>query len=126
MRRLIPVLAMLMSTPFVVLAANTALRIDHMAVGTAIDNRNLDGAAATFSMGVPRLYCWMHVSGATPPVTLKHVWLLNGQKIAEVTLPINHPEMRTWSSKMPQSGNWTVEATDESGTVLSSTTFTVK
>jgi len=126
MRRLMPVLALLISAPLVVFAATTDLRIDHMAVGTAIDNRNLDGAATTFSTGVPRLYCWMHVSGATPPVTLKHVWLLNGEKIAEVSLPIKYSEMRTWSSKMPQAGNWAVEAMDENGTVLSSTTFTVK
>lgn len=106
--------------------AAASLTIDKIAVGTAIDNRTLEGAADTFDASAPRLYCWMRVTAATPPATLKHVWRLNGAPVAEVPLTISQPSMRTWSSKTPAPGAWTVDVQDEAGHVLSSVSFTVK
>lgn len=107
------------------LHAASSLHIVKMAVGTAIDSRNLEGEAQTFDASVPRLYCWTQVTADTVPATLKHVWSLDGKSVAEVSLPITYATMRTWSSKTPAPGNWKVDAVDETGAVLSSVSFTV-
>jgi hypothetical protein len=96
-----------------------------MAVGTAIDNKEISGEAAQFPETVERLYCWMKVSADQTPVTLKHVWYVDGQKEAEVPLDIKYASMRTWSSKSVRPGSWKVEVVDDKGTVLSSKEFTV-
>jgi len=101
-------------------------QVDKIAIGTAIDNKELSGEAKEFDASVGRVYCWTKVSSANAPAEIKHVWYANDKKEAEVSLPIKYSAMRTWSSKAVWPGQWKVEVTDDSGSVLSSTEFTVK
>ncbi len=104
-------------------AANVS--VEKIAVGTAVENKEISGEAAQFDGSVSRVYCWTKVTTDQTPVTIKHVWSAEGKKEAEVPLEIKYPVARTWSSKSVWPGSWKVEATDDHGKVLSSKEFTV-
>jgi hypothetical protein len=104
-------------------AAN--IKVEKIAVGSAIDNKEISGEAAQFSSSNERVYCWTKVSSDQTPVTIKHVWSADGKKEAEVALEIKYPSARTWSSKSVWPGSWKVDVTDDQGKVLSSKEFTV-
>ena len=99
--------------------------MDKMAVGIAIDNKELSGEAAQYDSTVSRVYCWTKISADQAPTTVKHVWYADGKKEAEVPLDIKYTSTRTWSSKSVWPGSWKVDVTDDKGTVLSSKEFTV-
>jgi hypothetical protein len=105
--------------------APAAVRVEKIAVGTAIDNKEISGEASQFAASVNRVYCWVKVAADQVPAALKVVWSADGKKEAEVPLDIKYTSMRTWSSKNVWPGSWKVEAVDNSGTVLSSKEFTI-
>src|SRR4051812_23321147 len=80
-------------------AADSGTHVEKIAVGTAIDQKELAGAAVQFPASVGRLYCWMKVQQAKGPVELRHVWYVDGKKEAEVPLTIKSASARSWSSK---------------------------
>ena len=102
-----------------------AVTIDKMAVGTAVQDRELLGEAASFDVSMGRLYCWTRVKAETVPTAVKHVWYLGDKKVAEIDLNINYPRTRTWSSKSIRVGDWKVEAVTDAGEILQTVTFTV-
>jgi hypothetical protein len=108
-----------------VLGAST-VQLDKMAVGTAIDNKELAGTATEFDSSVQRLYCWSKVTAANPPAKITHVWYADGTKEAEVPLDIKYPTVRTWSSKSVWPAKWKVEVLSDSGESLGTSEFTVK
>ncbi len=138
MKRLIATFAVLLFAPIAIGAEEAAppqaqaqaqaqtLQVEKIAVGTAIESRELSGAAAEFDASMTRLYCWTKVTASNPPSKIKHLWYADGKKEAEVALDINYPAARTWSSKNVWPGPWKVEVTDEAGAILSSVEFAVK
>lgn len=106
-------------------AAGSGLSVAKIGVGTGVEERELVGEAASFYSSVDRVYCWTRLSASVVPSTVKHVWSMNGQKISEVPLDVKYASMRTWSTHGVTPGDWKVEVTDESGSVLSSVSFTV-
>jgi hypothetical protein len=113
------------ATPAATPAAAANITVEKIAVGAAIDNKEISGEAASFPSSTERVYCWTKVSSDQTPVTIKHVWSADGKKEAEVALDIKYPSARTWSSKSVWPGSWKVEVTDDQGKVLSSKEFTV-
>jgi hypothetical protein len=112
-------------TPAVAESAKSGT-VEKIEVGTAVEERELVGAATAFEASTAtRVYCWMRAGAAEPPVTLHHVWLLDGQKQSDVPLTIKSASMRTWSYHDVVPGTWKVEVTDDAGAVLSSVDFTV-
>jgi hypothetical protein len=105
--------------------AAATVTVDKIAVGSAIDNKEISGEADQFGASTTRVYCWTKVSSSQTPVTVKHVWSADGHKEAEVALEIKYPSARTWSSKNVWPGSWKVDVTDDQGKVLSSKEFTV-
>ena len=103
-----------------------AVDIEKIAVGTAIDNKELTGTAKEFDASMNRVYCWTKVTASNPPTKINHVWYAEDKQEAEVPLEIKYSSMRTWSSKNVWPGRWKVEVTSDSGEVLSSTDFTVQ
>lgn len=103
----------------------TGVRVEKLAVGTAIDNRELTGAADRFDTVITRLYAWTKVSASPVPATIKHVWYADDKVVADVPLTLNYPSMRTWSSKNVWAGSWRIDVVDEAGKVLESKAFTV-
>jgi hypothetical protein len=104
-------------------AAN--ITVEKMAIGSAIDNKEISGESGQFGSSSDRVYCWTKVTTDQTPVTIKHVWYVDGQKEADVALEVKYPSSRTWSSKTVWPGSWKVDVTDEQGKVLSSKEFNV-
>ena len=102
-----------------------AVTVEGMAIGTAIQDKELLGEAASFDASIGKVYCWTPVRAKIVPTAIKHVWYLDGEKVAEVPLDIHYPRTRTWSNKNIGPGQWKVEAVDAAGEVLRSVEFTV-
>jgi hypothetical protein len=100
-------------------------QVEKMAIGTAIDNKEISGEGTAFDSSVTRLYAWSQIASEKVPTTIKHVWSADGKKETEVPLDIKYPRSRTWSSKSVWPGNWKVDVTDDQGMVLASKEFTV-
>ena len=101
------------------------INVEKIAIGTAIDNKEISGEAASFDSSVTRVYAWTKVTTDQAPVTIKHVWSADGKEEATVPLEIKYNAARTWSSKSVWPGSWKVDVTDDQGKVLSSQEFTV-
>jgi len=106
-------------------AASGDTKIAGLACGTAVENRELVGASASFDGPVARVYCWNRVTAASVPSLIRHVWYSDGAKTFEVPLNIKVSPMRTWSYRDATAGSWKVEAVDETGAVLAATEFSV-
>lgn len=107
-------------------APAAGVAVEKIAVGTAIENRELIGEAGEFPAGTAKVYCWTKITAGTVPAQVKHVWSVDGKTEAEVALAVNYPAARTWSSKNVWPGAWTVEVKDDAGQVVQSVAFTVK
>ena len=98
--------------------------------GTGIDRetRGLTGQSETFAAGIERVFCRMHITGATAPTTVNHVWYRDGKTMAQVELNVGSANWRTWSSKrlLPSwTGFWEVKVLDQTGKVLASASFEI-
>lgn len=107
-------------------AQESDLTVEKIVVATGVEDREPVGEASEFDASVGRVYCWTKVLAHEVPDEIRHVWLLEGEKVAEVPLQIKFPSTRTWSYKTITAGNWKVEVMDSGGTVISSIEFTVK
>ena len=101
-------------------------QVEKIALGTGVESRELVGEASEFDVSVGRVYCWTKINSQNIPTTIKHVWYPDEEQAAEVTLNVQYPSTRTWSSKAIRDGKWRVEVVSETGEVLASTDFTVK
>ena len=101
-------------------------QVEKIALGTGVESRELVGEATEFDVSVGRVYCWTKIIAQNVPTTIKHVWYTDEKEAAEVTLNVQYPSTRTWSSKTIGPGKWRVEVLNETGEVLASTDFTVK
>jgi cytoskeletal protein RodZ len=103
--------------------------IDRYSLCSDVENRIPLDERSVFSLSNGRVYTWMHVKNAAPPLIIRHIYYFQGQKKEEIALEINHPNMRTWSYKNinhPQSvGMWRVDIAMEDGEVLKSINFHV-
>jgi DUF2914 family protein len=106
-------------------AAPAVVKVEKIAIGTAIDNKEISGEAASFDSTVTRVYAWTKVTTDQTPVTIKHVWSADGKEEASVPLEIKYNAARTWSSKAVWPGSWKVDVQDDQGKVLVSKEFTV-
>jgi len=99
------------------------------AVGTAIVNRELEGAADTFPATVGTVYCWIKVGKTQAGTTVDAVWYHNDVEVGRKTLNIGGSPWRTNSSKVipPDAlGNWRVDVMAPDGKVLKSVAFKVQ
>ena len=102
------------------------LSVEKAVAATSVDNREPVGEATEFDASVGQVTCWTKVAAETVPTKIKHVWYVDDQKVFEISLDINYPSTRTWSTKTIRAGSWRVDVTDEAGNVLTSVNFTVK
>ncbi len=105
------------------------LKIERIACGTAVEDRELLNEADSFSPETERIYCWSLITGCEEPTTVEHVWYYGGVEKARVALEVKYPRMRTWSYKtmIPEwVGDWKVELVDTEGNVLAMTEFKVE
>jgi penicillin-binding protein 1B len=104
--------------------------IPNLLICAAVQNREPTDCSDRFTRDQGRIYVWMKVSDAMPPITLKHVYYHNGNRDGEVNLPIQYETARTWSSRDITSegtaGEWTIAVTNEAGEVLATKNFVVE
>jgi hypothetical protein len=98
-----------------------------LAVCTSVVDRTPQGTDTTFALSVDSLYCWSKITGSSDETTVTHVWLHEGEVLAQVPLPVRSSYWRTWSVKKlyGMGGNWEVKVIDATGNTLGRVSFTV-
>ncbi len=105
--------------------AAPAIQVDKIVVAAGVENKEPVGEAATFSKSAGKVYTWTKISVEAVPTVIKHVYYLDGKMVREIELKVFSSPYRVWSWKNVTPGKWKVEVTDEAGTVLASSEFTV-
>ncbi len=107
----------------------TSLTVEAMAFCAGVEEREPVGEASEFSADISTLFFWSNVLNAGEEATVDHIWYLNGEEKARVTLPAKYPRNRIWSSKIVPPewvGEWKVDIVSESGEVLGAKICVVK
>ena len=97
-------------------------------VGTAVQDRALQGAAETFPTTVGTVYCYTKIGKTHAGDSVEHVWYHGDQEVGRVKLNVGGSPWRTWSSKVvpaEATGDWRVDVVQE-GKVLKSVNFKVQ
>ena len=97
------------------------------AVGTAIADRALSGAAESFKADAGKLYCFSKVENAADS-DIEHVWYKDDAEMGRVKLHIGGSPWRTHSSKKlgdNAAGNWRCDVVQD-GKVIKSVAFKVE
>lgn len=97
------------------------------AVGTAIADRALTGAAESFKADAGKIYCFSKVENATDS-DIEHVWYKDDTEVGRVKLHIGGSPWRTHSSKNlgdNAAGNWRCDVVQD-GKVIKSVAFKVE
>jgi hypothetical protein len=93
-----------------------------------VANREAVDADTSFAVSVGRLYCFSNIVDIQNSTEIVHAWYFGETERARVSLGINPPAWRTYSSKIIQShemGAWRVEILDGSGTLLETVRFEI-
>lgn len=112
-------------------AAAPAPKLDVEAVlCTNVVDHEPVGEAADFPADVDRVYLWTKVTGLPEGESGKihHVWLRDGEEMADVELVVKGDPWRTYSYKtIPPdwAGDWEVKVVGTDGNVIKSIPFTV-
>lgn len=106
--------------------AETAVSVDNMVFARAVESRQPLGVSTEFDESVRQVFCWTKLTTQTMPVTIRHVWHKDGQKVLEVPLVLKHSTGRYWSQKNVTPGQWRVDVVSDDGRVLDSAVFKVK
>ena len=97
------------------------------AVGTAVAERTLQGAAESFAAGTERVYCFARVTNVPVDGEIEFVWYKGETEVARVKQTVKSSPYRTWSSKAigaDGAGDWRCDVV--SGTnVLQSVKFKI-
>ncbi len=96
---------------------------------SGIEARMPVGETDAFPAEVGKVYLWTNVIGMTEgETTIHHVWLKEGEEMADVELPVKGSPWRTYSYKTipPEwAGDWEVKIVAPDGNVIKSIPFTV-
>jgi hypothetical protein len=97
------------------------------AVGTAVADRALTGAADTFKADVGKLYCFAKINNAAD-TDVEFVWYKGDAEMGRIKQTIKRATWRTWSSKTlgdSPTGDWRCDVV-QNGNVLQSVKFKVE
>ena len=103
-----------------------ALSVESASIGTGVANREAVDAGVRFSVSVSKLYCFSKIADIQEPTKIVHVWYYGETERARLSLGVNPPAWRTYSSKIIQAhevGSWRVEILDASGNLLDTAKF---
>ena len=106
--------------------AKAALAVE-AAVGTAVADKALTGAAESFPAGTASVVCFSRVTGGAG-TEIEHVWYKGDTEMFRKKLSITGSPFRTWSSKtLPEgaAGDWRCDVV-QGGKVLASVKFKVE
>jgi len=104
----------------------SALSVESAAICTGVANREAIDAGTSFSVSVGKLYCFSKIVDIQESTEIVHVWYYGETERARLSLGVNPPAWRTYSSKIIQAhevGSWRVEILDASGNLLETAKF---
>lgn len=104
------------------------LEVATSAICENVVNREVVNEGSTFSASVGKLYCFSKIANVDSLTEVVHAWYYGNTERARVTLNVNPPAWRTYSSKIIQAhetGSWRVEILDASGNLLETVRFEV-
>ena len=102
------------------------LSVEDSTICTGVANREAVDPGDSFPVSVGRLYCFSKIAGIQEATEIVHVWYYGETERARVSLGVNPPAWRTYSSKIIQAheiGSWRVEILDASGNLLETLKF---
>ncbi|NLI16333.1 MAG: DUF2914 domain-containing protein [candidate division Zixibacteria bacterium] len=105
------------------------LKVDKIACGVEIANRELQGQDTVFAESTEKVYCWVTILGGREGTIVNFVWYHDDKEVAKVPIAVNYSRTRTWSYKSMYpgaKGNWRVEVIDSNNQVMGSTSFKVQ
>ena len=103
-----------------------ALSVESASVCTGVADREPVDAGTSFSVSLGKLYCFSKIADIQAATEIVHVWYYGETERARVSLGVNPPAWRTYSSKVIQAyevGSWRVEILDSSGNLLETLKF---
>ena len=103
-----------------------ALSVESASICTGVANREAVDAGTSFSVSVGKLYCFSKIADIQEPTEIVHVWYYGETERTRLSLSVNPPAWRTYSSKIIQAhevGSWRVEILDASGNLLETAKF---
>lgn len=89
--------------------AGAAAPMAEAAVGTAVAERALQGAAEAFPAGTEKVYCFARISNVPVDGEIEFVWYKGETEVARVKQTVRSSPYRTWSSKTlgaDANGDW--------------------
>ena len=127
-----------LSTVFIILVAfgvfvplaisAVSMEVTQSAICEKVVNREVVNEGRSFSVSVGKLYCYSKIANIDSYTEVVHAWYYGNTERARVTLNVNPPAWRTYSSKIIQAheiGSWRVEILDASGNLLNTVYFEV-
>ena len=105
-----------------------SLSVETASICTGVADRQPVGAATSFSVSNDRLYCFSKIANIAQATEIVHVWYFGETERARISLGVQPPAWRTYSSKIIQPheiGSWRVEILDASGNLLDTLKFEV-
>ena len=112
--------------PLAISAVN--MEVANSAICEKIVNRETVNEGRSFSASVGKLYCFSKIANIDSYTEVVHAWYYGNTERARITLNVNPPAWRTYSSKIIQAheiGSWRVEILDASGNLLNTVHFEV-
>lgn len=82
----------------------------------------------SFPVSVGRLYCYTKIENIKNAENIVHMWYYGDTQRAQISLNINPPSWRTYSSKIIQPheiGAWRVDILDTTGNLLETVRFEI-
>ena len=103
-----------------------ALNVESASICTGVANREAVDAGTRFAVSVGRLYCFSKLADIQERTEIVHVWYFGETERTRISLAVNPPAWRTYSSKIIQAhevGAWRVKILDASGNLLETLKF---
>jgi len=104
------------------------LEVAKAVVCKTIANREAAAPGTSFPASTGKLYCYSRIIDVEQPSQIFHVWVYQDEERARVSLKVNPPSWRTYSSKIIQThetGPWHVDILDTAGNVLKTLAFNI-
>jgi hypothetical protein len=122
------IVCMALGMVFAVAAIASTVQVESSAIGEDVVNREVVSQGDSFSASVGKLYCFSKIANLENYTEVVHAWYYGSEQRARVTLNVNPPAWRTYSSKIIQAheiGAWRVEILDQDGNLLETVRFQV-
>ena len=104
------------------------MEVINSAICQNVVNREVVNQGTSFPASVGKLYYFSKIANIQNHTEVIHAWYYNDTERARVTLNVNPPAWRTYSSKIIQAheiGAWRVELLDPSGNILETMRFEI-